>query len=374
MSDNSVAPLSLDVKEVRRGLFRIRWEIDDVRDPLKATFHLCGSQSDRSYIIACYPKQRERPYQGRKERPPYEVRLTLKKTPHNPRYNDCVEWTGQTSALQEQQPCEVSEDNPSSENNQPSDLNSLKPIYVWVSVENLGKEDQFQFEESIDSGTWRLKSFFVWKQPDTINVWIDFGTWTQGEKNIMNGFAQLFTNQIQCDVQFQFPSEKSVGSHVSVLSAGSPVFAAMFQAGRFEEATTRKVTIEDVEMDVFTQLLTYLYTGNAPELNNEQITQPLFEAADKYGVETLKRECVDVMLTRLTVNNAIDMLVWSHLHSIPKLYEATMNFVAAHGNQLCFLPEWMDLMKNYPDLCFSATQRIVRQLQEEIDYKDYEME
>lgn len=338
MSDNSEVSLSLNlivqVEEVRRGLFRIRWEIDDVRDfPYKATFKLCGSQLGQSYVISCYPKRRHNERNIRKDRPPFYVRLSLKKT------------LKEEDQQQELKVCEQQE--------------CLKPIYVWVSRH---RGHEAQLSESIESGTWRLWTFSIWKQPAIITLWMDFGTSTPGQKSVMKGIAHLFSNQVQCDVQFHLANGKSIGAHVCILSASSPVFAAMFQTGRFEEAQTRKVTIDDVEMNVFNQLLSYLYTGNAPELEEEQITQPLFEVADKYGVETLKSECVDVMLTRLSVNNAVNMLVWSHLHSIPKLFDATMKFVAANGRQICFLPEWMDLMKNYPDLCLTATQRIVGRL------------
>lgn len=82
-----------------------------------------------------------------------------------------------------------------------------------------------------------------------------------------------------------------------------------------------------------------------------------------YGVEPLKHECLDVMLTRLKIDNALNMLALSHLHSIPKLFEAAKKFVAIfNGRQLCFLPEWMDLMKNYLELCLLVTQRIVERL------------
>lgn len=358
-----------DVQEVRRGLFRVRWDIDDVRGgPMKETFQLCGLQSGQSYVISCYPRQHSR---ERRDRLPYTVRLSVKKVSYDDDEDDdradisAVHAGLNSAAIQHQQPL-VKPEVPQQQLGESAAaaaaalearskvLESLRPAFVWVS-RDVGNE--VQLTES-NSGTWRLSTYNVWKQrPVTITIWMDFGTKTPGERTIANGLCQLFDKQIQCDVEFEL-KDGTTGAHVAILSAGSPVFSAMFQSG-MEEAQKRKVTIPDIEMKVFSQLLTYLYTGSSPKLEDENITQLLFEAADKYDVETLKHECVDVLLTRLTVDNAVDSLIWSHLHSIPELFEATMKFVASHGHQLCFRPEWTDLMKSYPDLCLAATQRIV---------------
>lgn len=355
MSDFS----SVDIQEVRRGLFRMRWEIDDVTSgAYKETITLCGTQSDRSYMISCYPRQlRSR---NTTKNPPYYIRLSVKETTLDD-LSSTASMTG-LSAVEckpKEEPCESPGKLVAPECDESDDPQPLRPEYMWVSRE-IG--DEIPLSEA-ETGTWRLSTFSVWKQPLTITFWMDFGTKTPGEKKIMRGLADLFANQSQCDVQFQLKDgeQKTVGAHIAVLSAGSSVFAAMFQPG-FLESETRIVIINDIKLNIFWQLLTYLYTGHAPELEAEEVTQPLFEAADKYGVTTLKRECVDVMLTRLTVCNAIGLLVWSHLHSIPPLYEAAMKFIAVNGRHLCFRPDWAELMTDYPELCLLATQRIVNRL------------
>ena len=353
MSDTSSSHQPpLDVQEVRRGLFRIRWDIeDDIRDgPLKETFQLRGFQSGQSYIISCYPKQQRCASRGgRRDRLPFTVRLSLKKYDDGRAAHSGLNWLIQQPEEESQQQL------PRPSASRSKVLESLLcPAFVWVSSED---ENQIQLAQS-DSGTWRLSTYDVWKQQARIVLWMDFGTKTAGEKTITDGLSQLFTEQIECDVQFQFDGQETVGAHVSILSAGSPVFAAMFRSG-MEEAQTRRVTIGNIERNVFCQLITYLYTGSCPKVEDENMTQLLFEAADMYDVETLKYECVDILLTRLAVDNAVDSLIWAQVHSIPKLFEATMEFVSNHGRQLCFRPEWASLMKNFPDLCLAATQRIV---------------
>ena len=87
------------------------------------------------------------------------------------------------------------------------------------------------------------------------------------------------------DVEF-LVGEEAFGAHRSLLSARSPVFAAMFASG-MKEAETGKVRIEDVDARTFQNLLKFLYTGT---LGTSAIDKELFRMADKYQVETLIKE------------------------------------------------------------------------------------
>lgn len=120
--------------------------------------------------------------------------------------------------------------------------------------------------------------------------------------------------------------------HQFMLSARSPVFQAMFQAGQLvagsvgivmvvgkwvvssdarlavidfhdalqsdmTEAATRRVEIEDLQPEVVHDMLVYIYTGNTNNLN--RIAGELLGAADKYQLEQLKTICE----VRLGTNN-----------------------------------------------------------------------
>ena len=66
-------------------------------------------------------------------------------------------------------------------------------------------------------------------------------------------------NRMMTDVEF-LVGEEAFGAHRSLLSARSPVFAAMFASG-MKEAETGQVRIEDVDPTTFQQFLKFLYTG-----------------------------------------------------------------------------------------------------------------
>ena len=83
---------------------------------------------------------------------------------------------------------------------------------------------------------------------------------------------------------------KSFHAHRFILSARSPVFAAMFNSA-FEEARTGVVRLSDVHPHTFTHFLKFLYTGLMPSGDNRKLKTNMFALADRYQVETLMKIC-----------------------------------------------------------------------------------
>jgi len=105
----------------------------------------------------------------------------------------------------------------------------------------------------------------------------------------MTWSEQLWTaavNRKMTDVEF-LVGEEAFGAHRSLLSARSPVFAAMFASG-MKEAETGRVTIEDVNPTTFQRFLKFLYTGMFEPSSKDG---ELFTVADKYRVEILMELC-----------------------------------------------------------------------------------
>lgn len=63
-----------------------------------------------------------------------------------------------------------------------------------------------------------------------------------------------------------------------IIIARSPVFAAMFEH-EMEERKQNRVAISDVDHDVLKEMLRFIYTGKAPNL--EKMADDLLAAADK---------------------------------------------------------------------------------------------
>ncbi|EFX77551.1 hypothetical protein DAPPUDRAFT_32754, partial [Daphnia pulex] len=140
-----------------------------------------------------------------------------------------------------------------------------------------------------------------------------------------------------------------LGVHSVILAARSPVFAAMFQHN-MKEAITGEVDIEDIQPDIFDQLLHYIYSGRMSKPMTEASAHLLYAAADKYDIADLKKDCVKFLLSCVRVDNVLNLMIWSHNFSITKAKEATVAFAARHGKEICKLESWERLTENYPGL------------------------
>jgi len=164
------------------------------------------------------------------------------------------------------------------------------------------------------------------------------------ETNLANQYAKVLENQKMGDVKFILQGQEMT-AHSDILIAASPVMAAMLEPGKFVEGQTKTVHIFDMEPAVFQQLLTFIYTGSAPRVAEESITEPLFLAADMYQLDTLKAICEEGLIQHLNLDNAVKYLLSAQFHLLPQLQEAATNFLVKHRQEkeLWDLPEWKEL-------------------------------
>ena len=94
-------------------------------------------------------------------------------------------------------------------------------------------------------------------------------------------------DKVLTDVEFLIDGE-SISAHRSLLSARSPVFAAMFASG-MKEARTGQVRIDDVDPDSFRHFMQFLYITSTLVVSTDKAK--IFTVADKYQVETLMELC-----------------------------------------------------------------------------------
>jgi speckle-type POZ protein len=183
-------------------------------------------------------------------------------------------------------------------------------------------------------------------------------TCTPGERQVLSQLAKLLDSQALADVHFNIKGHQIV-AHTAIVASGSPVFSAMFEQEHFKEASTKAVDIEDIEPDVFQQMLRFLYAGVSPQLDEADMTEPLFLAADKYQIELLKEQCETSLIDKMDVSNAVRRLVLAYLHSAPNLMEASLKCLIKHKDEVWNRNEWKELMKSYQDLFYLAANRMV---------------
>ncbi|XP_064490387.1 speckle-type POZ protein B-like isoform X2 [Ornithodoros turicata] len=125
-------------------------------------------------------------------------------------------------------------------------------------------------------------------------------------------------------------------AHKIILAARSPVFAAMIR-----HSVDKKTVITDISPDVFREILHFIYTGSAP--NVENVADRLLVAADKYLMEDLRTRCEVSLFAQITTDNASDMLLLAHHHGAGRCFEtAVIDFIAANLKDVMKTDGWQN--------------------------------
>jgi speckle-type POZ protein len=183
-------------------------------------------------------------------------------------------------------------------------------------------------------------------------------SFVDGERQVLTHLSKLLDTQSMADVTFVVKNEK-ISAHSPIVVSGSPVICAMLEEDKFKEGRTKTVKEDEIDPVVFKEMLRYLYTGRAPKLDEDDMTEPLFLAADKYQIEALKDLCEQSLISKLKLETVVHYLVVAHLYTAPQLLEASLKFLVSRKTEVWTRPEWKELMKTYPDLFFLASHRMV---------------
>ncbi|XP_059564156.1 speckle-type POZ protein-like [Myotis daubentonii] len=136
-------------------------------------------------------------------------------------------------------------------------------------------------------------------------------------------------------------------AHKAIVAARSPVFRAMF-AHAMEESKNNRVEIIDMEPGVFKEMMCFIYTGKAPNL--DKMADGLLAAADKYALERLKVMCEEALSRQLSEENAAEMLTLADLHSADQLKTQAVHFIHSHAEGVLETEGWQAMVASHPHL------------------------
>lgn len=88
------------------------------------------------------------------------------------------------------------------------------------------------------------------------------------------------------------------------------------------------VLVEDVTPAVFLLLLDHLYT-DAADMTADSVLE-LLAAADRFGIERLKKLCSDQIQASLSVDNVCEVLTIADRHSEAELVQSCVGFIVGH--------------------------------------------
>ena len=166
------------------------------------------------------------------------------------------------------------------------------------------------------------------------------GTWT-------DHFRQLLDTKTLADVIIDVRGT-TFESHKLVLAARSPVFHAMFENDLIEKKTNT-LEVCDIEPEVFSQVLRFVYTD---EVNNlDDLAADLLAAADKYMLTLLKSKCEISLAQNVTLENCSELLMLAHLHSANGLKKVLLDFIRCRSSEVAATPTWQKLLDSpHPQL------------------------
>lgn len=144
-----------------------------------------------------------------------------------------------------------------------------------------------------------------------------------------------------------------IRAHKIVLVSGSTVWRKLLTSND----QLSKIPIPDLEQDVIEALVTFIYSGSVPEPPKR--TDQLLIAADKYGVDGLRRWCELDLINTITMNSAIRLFVLSHRCNASILYERSLNFIRLHIAELKERDEWNPMFHSYPELALKLFNFII---------------
>jgi speckle-type POZ protein len=162
--------------------------------------------------------------------------------------------------------------------------------------------------------------------------------------DIHRHIGNLLSSKEGMDVEFQVGGEAFI-AHRRLLGARSPVFRAELFGPMKEGTGTNIVTVHDMEPQVFSSLLTFIYTDAWPEINEEDeptVAQHLLVAADRYGLQRLKLMCEDRLLSHIDASSAASLLALAEQHQCPVLKNACFEFLLSSADSLAALVKTED--------------------------------
>nr|XP_042909293.1 speckle-type POZ protein-like isoform X2 [Parasteatoda tepidariorum] len=112
---------------------------------------------------------------------------------------------------------------------------------------------------------------------------------------------------------------------------------------KLEEKETNVIEIVDLEMQVLKDLISFLYTAFIPNEDFDSVLA-LYYAADKYDVSDLRKFCGEILLSKLTIDNACLVLALAERHSDQILKDSVMTFMDINLEPILATDEWANLV------------------------------
>eukprot|EP00985_Skeletonema_marinoi_P030630 scaffold32969_cov78-Skeletonema_marinoi.AAC.1 len=134
------------------------------------------------------------------------------------------------------------------------------------------------------------------------------------------------------DVDEAASSPVTFHAHRLIIKKCAPMLASLFGSDGEHIATA---SINDVKPAIFRHLLHYVYGGSVPGKEMNAHAKDIINAADKYSIVNLKleAEAAYVKSTKITMENAMDNLLYADALNLALLKEIVVDFLAENHDE-----------------------------------------
>ena len=160
--------------------------------------------------------------------------------------------------------------------------------------------------------------------------------------NIVMGMKMMFNDKLFTDLTIKCGGEE-FKVHKAVLASQSPVFRRMLESD-MKEQRTNVIEITDVNPQVMSDLLAYLYTGDAPSM--DALANKLLVVANKYARSQLFEICENKLKTEINDTNFIDLLIFADLHNAANLKRTCLIFICCNIPSIYNSSRWKEFKQN----------------------------
>ena len=172
------------------------------------------------------------------------------------------------------------------------------------------------------------------------------------KSTLVQDMKQLVNKELLSDITFLVEGQKIYGHKLLCLRC--PYFNNMF-TGEYMESKAPELVIEGLRVEIFLQFLEYLYSDSVDiQLG---AAMELFEAADRFGMDRLKKQCEYVMYGAISIDTASEILLAADLHSAEGLRDRCLRFVVSNFDQVSLTKGFHDMSRANLELNLEILQK-----------------
>jgi len=139
--------------------------------------------------------------------------------------------------------------------------------------------------------------------------------------------------------------------HKAVIATGSASghFARMFGSG-MTESSSGEVDVQGYDKEEIEHFIKFLYVLEMEEGVLEKHSVKFLKMADQYDVPMLKADVTNFLLSRLTKDTVLSIIIAAHSYNAPDLKSAAIEFIVKNKLEQKSLDEWKLALKGHEDL------------------------